>query len=683
MLISLLHLALGLSMTAGLPDGSQAAPKDGATFADDMREPGPRPKDTFHPDYQPGENGEMPEAPAPAYGGRIIMHLESMPRGLNRVIENSSVTRNLHGVLHDNLLRRDWETWEYKPRVCESWDTEDMVVLHPDAVEEYRDAVRRIRLLSPSSGSDAATSQREESVVFGRVTEHEGHLMVAPVSRGNPLGEALKVEAGHVQRIERGAVFTFNLRDDVYWHPSPGAEHHLLDARDLVFSWSTYHNPAVDCDQVRYQFLKVTHGEVVDSRTARFFYERQYFNALSSIGGQMMLLPSHVYDLTDPDHPEHDAEATPRMQAEHINLHPRNKQIVGLGPYRVTDYSQEFIEAERFEGYYDPESAGYFDTIRWRYIPDDNTAFQALLNGDIDFFSRVKSADYFGSATKSETFTKQLYSGFFYYPSFSFTAWNTHRPQLADREVRRAIAQAFDFESYRVSLYKGLGVQVTGPFPYVSPAYDHSVERLPFDPDKAIDTLETAGWYDRDGNGVVDKEGVELELTYLSPSGNDASKNIGLKLQESLEVIGIKLSIEQVEWATFSERLQERKFDCANLAWSSPLEDDPEQLWHSRWGGPDVRSSNYSGTRNPTLDKLIEAGQRELDDDKRMALWHRIHRLVYEEQPFMFMYNAPRKFAMNRAVRGMQTFAIRPGYNPLRWYYPEGTPGTRPELQKD
>ena len=313
---------------------------------------------------------------------------------------------------------------------------------------------------------------------------------------------------------------------------------------------------------------------------------------------------------------------------------------------------------------------------------DDNAAFQALLNGELDFFYRVKSADYFGPATEAPEFASSFYKGYFYLGNYGFNAWNTFAPELSDVAVRTAIAHAFDFDEYRRTTYKGLCNQVTGPFSYNSPAYDHGVEPLPYDPARAEELLDEAGWYDRDGDGVRDKDGVELELEYLMPSGNDASKNFGLKLKESLERVGIHLKIAQLEWATFSDRLQDREFDCANLAWMPALESDPEQVWHSKWGQRETRGSNYAGVRDPEVDRLIEAGQRELDPEARQEIWHALHRRIYELQPYLFLYNVPRKFALNQGIRGFQSFALRPGYSVRRWYYPEGTPGTRPTLRK-
>ena len=707
---------LGLAALAGPacggdPAGTATEPTAAQEQRDtDLVQPGPRPVDEFHPATLAGE-----AQPRPAYGGRIIVHLESMPENINRAVENSAVTREMHHTCHEALAHQDWESWEYVPRLARSWDTEDLVALSPAAAERFRawpvadgsvDLVTTVEIAVPRAELDAARAEaeasggdpdavprlREVDALFGQLAESGDGFTLAGVSTGNPIGEygPIELSAEDVTQVERGTVFTMNLRDDVIWHPGGGIEGHTFDAGDAVFSWSVYQNPDVDCDEVRFQFVKLTRADVVDRFTARFFYEQQYFAAIGSLGVDMMILPAHLYDLSDPDNPAYDAETAPggpnhdpdafaRRQAEWINETPFNgEQFVGLGPYRVTTYDQQYIEFTRFEDYFDPAIGGHFDVIRYRMIDDDDTAWQALVNQELDFFYRVKSSYYFGPQTESELFKQEFYKGYYYLGNYGFTAWNMYRPGLEERDVRVALAMAFDNQEYLQTNYRGLARQVTGPFPYSSLAYDHSIPAVPYDPDEAMLLLEDAGWYDRDGNGIVDKDGVDLELDFLMPSGNDASKTLGEKMQSSFAEIGVKLNIVQLEWATFIDKLKSRDFDGGNLAWMPALESDPEQVWHSRWGGLDTQSSNFSGFRNATADALIEKGQRELDKDKRQEIWRQLHKVVYDEMPYLFGYNVPRKFAMNQKIRGFKSYPIRPGFSVRDWYYPEGTPGTRP-----
>ncbi len=660
---------------------------------DEVVGPGPVPVDVFHPDRE--------REVTPRYGGRVIVHLSAMPENICRPIENSAVTRRMLYELHEDLIKQDWEWHDYRPRAARSYTMEDLVVLREEVREIYQATSGLIdaRIKREGELEEGQEQHRLVRAFYGKVEEGEESYLVTPVSKGNPLPAPLEVPASAVASVERGMVFTFELRDDILWHPSliferehPAAferlKGHKLDARDVLFSWQISSNPNVDCDETRFQYQKVTAGEIVDEHTVRFFYEAQYAFA-TGVFESLTLLPTHVYDLSDPDNPEHREHFTAEEQGQFINENPHNRLWVGIGPYRVTQWTQQYVQAERFTDdagkslYFDRDNAGYVDTIRWRYIDDDETSMNALLNGELDFFERIKSTDYFGQRTQDPEFLKNYYKGYKYLGTYGYTGWNLYRPQLKDVAVRRAIAMAFDFDSYLQSLYRGLARQVTGPFPYSSEAYNHSVEPLPYDVDAAIDLLEEAEWYDRNGNGIRDKDGVELEIDFMMPSGNRASKSLGEKLQESLSELEIKVDIVQLEWATLLDRVKAREFDAINLAWVPSLESDPEQLWHSKWGEYEVRSSNHSGVMDPKIDAFIARGQRELDRKQRMAIWREMHRYVYDLQPYLFGFNVPHKFGMTQRIRGFQSVAIDPGYVIRRWYFwnPE-EPGTRTTLDR-
>jgi peptide/nickel transport system substrate-binding protein len=668
------NLASGTSGRESGPSGSRrsSADQDAGSVAE-VRGPGDQPADVFHPDK------DVPVTPL--YGGRVIVHMASLPKHTNYVTENSAYTRRMLYELHETLLHQDWEWHDLRPRVARDYATEDMLILTPEAAASYPNA--RELSVRPLGNEEPFAA----SVLYGQVTEVGDVYRVTPsTTGGSATTEPVDVPVGDALAVERGTVFTFYLRPDVLWQPAVGdadgedydIRDQYVDAEDVYFSWAVYNNPQVDCDEKRFQFKKISDAEIVDDLTVRFFYQEQYYSALDSIGRSLTLLPSHLYNLADADNPWHDPGASASAQAKHVNENPHNQMWVGLGPYQVSEWNQQYVEAERFEGYFDPENGGYFDTIRYRVIDNDETAMNALLNGELDYFERVKSSDYFGARTQSEAFTRNFVKGYKYLGNYGYTCWNTQRSKFSDKRVRQALAHAFDADTFLRDNYKNLARQITGPIPYSSAGYNHDVEPFPFDPDRAIELLEEAGWIDTDGDGVVDKDGEALEIEFMMPSGNDASKTLGQFLQEAFERIGVRLSITEREWATFLEQMKSRDFDAVNLAWVPDLESDPEQVWHSKWGAPDVKSSNNSGIQEPELDAIILEGQRELDREQRQEVWKRLHAYVYDWQPYLFGYNVPRKFAINKKIRGMELFAVDPGYSVRRWYYVDpSVPGTR------
>ncbi len=482
---------------------------------------------------------------------------------------------------------------------------------------------------------------------------------------------------------ESGTVFTFHLRKDVKWHDG-----HPFDARDVWFSWSVYQNPKVQCGEKRQQFQKIVRAETLDAHTVRFEYGEPYALVHQSLG-DMFILPSHLYDLSDPDNADGqkrraadpDWKPSDTEQGEYVNKNPHNRDWIGLGPYKLARWDAESIEARRFDGYFDPSRGGYLDTIRWRYIQKDAVAFQALLAGELDFYTRLTSDEYFGEATEKPLFTDRYYKGHYYATAYWYIGWNMKRPQLADVRVRRALAQLVDFDEYKRSFYRGVAVQVTGPSSLYSKGYNHDVKPYPYDPAAAEALLDEAGWYDRDGDGVRDKDGKALEIEVLLQAGSQVGQQFALRYQENLARVGIRLSMTELEWATLLDRRMQREFDAIALGWAPPLESDPGQVWSS--SHVDKReSSNFVGFVDETSDRLIERIQRELDPDARARMWRELHARIYELQPYLFAYNPPRKFAMSKAIRGFQAVHIDPNYVIRRWYYPAGTPGTRPTREQ-
>ncbi len=250
-----------------------------ATQDDEAFGPAASPVDPYHPAKE--------AAAEKAYGGQVIVHLSSMPEGLNRVVENSASANWMLYELHDRLVLQNWEYFNYEPSLCESWDTEDQIILLPEAAAGFTQA------------KQIGTGDKARHVLFGTVEAGEQGYTITSKSKGNPLGSgtSIVVPKAAVSSVEMGTVFTFYLPGNVKWHDG-----HLFDAQDVLFTFNAYSNEHVDCDETRMYYQKILTCEAPDDGTVRFFYAEQYFKALE-VPGDMCILPRHLYDLTDPDRP--------------------------------------------------------------------------------------------------------------------------------------------------------------------------------------------------------------------------------------------------------------------------------------------------------------------------------------------------------------------------------------------
>jgi peptide/nickel transport system substrate-binding protein len=589
--------------------------------------------DAFYPGFDPAHD----KLPGPRNGGSVVVHLLSFPKNLNYMLDNSAVTRRMWSELHETLLRRNLTTWEYEPSLAESYEVIDQLVLE---------------------GGDVASGAK---VVTGKIRETDEQWLVDEHRSAGNLSQAESYRRTSGARLLRGTAYDLVLRKDVKWQD--GAD---FDARDVLFSLRCFRNKFVDCDEKRYMFDKIARVESNDAHEVRIAFAAPYFLAIDALAS-LPILPAHLYDLSDTRNPNRKAGASDEEQAKFIAEHPANRMWVGLGPYKVTEWSDKAIIAKRWDGYWDRANAGHVDEIVWREIRDDGAAITALCEGQLDWFDRLSGDDYFGGRTDNDAFKASYYKGYSYGPQISYVAWNTRREQLSDVRVRTALALCFDWDAYIKGYYRGLAERVTGEQFLRGPAYDATLQPLPFDLDRARALLAEAGWFDRDQDGIVERAGKPLRIELLYNTGSRSSELLGQAFQSNLAKVGVALTLVSRDWAAMMERVDARDFDALSTGWITPPVVDPEQVWHSK-GAATKGSANVSGLADAEVDRLIGKIQVELDPESRRLLFANLQRRVYALQPYMFGVNVPRKFACSKRVRNVECFVLDPGYSIRRWF---------------
>ncbi len=591
-------------------------------------------RDATQPDrFRPGFDPRADALPAPRRGGKVVVHVEALPRQLNYLLDNSGVTRRILQELHGTLVARDLFTGVHRPQLAESWVVEDTLV------------------------------RRDGRRLYGELIEQGDRWRVVPRSSpGHALGASMDVAKADVARIERGTVYTFRLRSGIHWHD--GAP---LRVEDFLLTWRLAKIPQVQCDEKRFEFEHLVHAEKLDERSLRCFYDRPYFGA-AAVFEALIPLPTHIYDLRDASHPASRPEASDAELAAHVNGHPANRRWIGVGPYRLVEFGDEYVEAERVENGWPSEDSGWFDAIRWRLITDDALAYRALCAGEIDFTSRLLSDDYFRASSDPE-FAARAYVGHFYTPRASYIGWNLRRPQLADARVRTALALATDWDGYVQGFYRGLAQRVTAEWFDGGADYDRELAPLPFDVARARTLLAEAGWYDRDGDGFADRDGQPLAIELLTQAGSRSGEVFLQRYQETLAQAGVRLDISAVAWPVLIERVRERQFDGVFKVWVVPIESDPAQRWHSREVG--TGTANETSFADPEVDRLIDAYTVELDAARRGATSRELQRRLYAEQAYNYGVKVPHKFGASLRLRNVRVGPVDPGFRVREWYFAE------------
>ena len=255
--------------------------------------------------------------------------------------------------------------------------------------------------------------------------------------------------------------------------------------------------------------------------------------------------------------------------------------------------------------------------------------------------------------------------------SYSYFGWNFLDPQFQDRRVRIALALLFDRQDFVDTKLHGAGVVVSGTDYYFGPGYDPEVAPLGYDPDTARELLADTGWIDTDNDGILDREGLKFEVSLVLPQGRPIIVQRCEVLQKNLKSVGINLKIQDLEWASFIDKVKSKQCDVITLSWAMAVENDPFQIWHSSEAAREKRGSNTISFRNAQADELIEMLRITLDEKKRHRINQSFHRVIDSEQPYMFLWIAKEFGAYHKRFRNVKWYRLRPGFDLSEWYVPK------------
>jgi peptide/nickel transport system substrate-binding protein len=440
-----------------------------------------------------------------------------------------------------------------------------------------------------------------------------------------------------------GLELSFVIRNDVYF-----SDGQPITADDIIFTYETTINPGVDAASLANYYQDVEKVIKVSRREVKFIMKKPYFKATEITGG-MAILPKHIYRFDVPDK---------------FNKHISNP--VGSGPYifEKWDVGKEIV-LRRNENYWGPKPK--LKKIVFRFITNQTAAVQALRSHQIDFL--LVSSEQYAELCNDKDMKKDFKNLLYWDPTrgYGYIGWNEDKPFFNDRRVRLAMTYLVDRESINKHLFKGLGKIVTGPFYILGPQNDPNIKSWPYDPQKTVSLLDEAGWKDHDGDGIRDKDGIPFRFKFMIPTGGGITQQIGKLLKDEAAKAGIDVTIDEYEWSVFEERLNDRSFDAVSLSWGGVVEEDPYQIWHS--SQIQGRGSNRIGFSNPEADAIIEEARRTLDRDKRNELYHRLHMILHEEQPYTFLLTSPWKYFLDNRFENVKIHKL--GLDPLEWYVPK------------
>jgi peptide/nickel transport system substrate-binding protein len=442
---------------------------------------------------------------------------------------------------------------------------------------------------------------------------------------------------------DQGRTLTFHLREDARF-----ADGEPVTSADVHFTWEVVTDKDTRTPYGE-QYRRVTRLATPDAHTVVVHYDEPYAPALST-WASLAILPRHL------------------LKGEDINTTPFARDPVGAGPYRLHRWETgQSLQLAADDTYFDGRP--YIDRVTFRVIPDTTTQFLELAAGNLDEMS-PSPALFQRTFPRREDLRERVATYDYLGNNYTYLGFNLRRKPFDDVRVRRAIAHAIDREELIQGVLLGLGRRISAPYKPGTRWYPDDIQPYRYDPEKARQMLAEAGWRDRDGDGLREKNGKTLAFEIVTNNDNKQRKIAATLIQRRLKAVGIGVSLQLVEWATFiSQYVNTHDFDAVILGWSLSLDPDQYSIWHSSQQDPG--QFNFVGLEDERVDQLLEDGLRTFDPQQRAAIYHEFARELLRESPIVYLYAPLSLRAVHRRIHGIEPAPAGIDHNVEEWYIPE------------
>ncbi len=313
----------------------------------------------------------------------------------------------------------------------------------------------------------------------------------------------------------------------------------------------------------------------------------------------------------------------------------------GSGPFRMLDYVRdEAIRLERNPYYPHPSAAA--QSVLLKIVPDPTVRALELAEGVCDFSGNNIEYDVLPWLAAHQTLEISKTPG----TTYRYLSFNFRDPRLRDLRVRQAIAYSIDRNTIVNTILRGIGRVATGMLSPENWAYDSNVTSYSYDPHKAQELLDQAG-YPAGSNGM---RGLRFEFK-TTPEG----ARMGEVFQAMLHRVGIELTIRTLDFATYYADIQQGSFDLTSMQWVGI--NDPNSyymVFDSMKTPPHGENRGYYS--NPAMDRLVEAGMTTLDPDARKKIYAQVQQLAAEELPYVSLWWIDNVAVMNRRFVGFEAY---------------------------
>ena len=510
---------------------------------------------------------------------------------------------------------------------------------------------------------EALPSIENQGWVNETVTVNQGDLVVNSDGVVVPLISGTQLYPVGCQ--DKACVLTYDgetavemQRTTLTYHLLPGmlwSDGEALTAADSVFSYQIANDPAA---QVKRFYLDRTASySAIDAATVVW----------QGLPGYQVLSPADFFWLPLPQHRFGELSA-----AELLENADAARAPLGWGPYQVDEWVfGDHLTLSKNPNYFRAdEGLPKFDRLVFRFLgPHADSNLKALEIGECDFIDPSVQLDeqlvdvvernnlgqlsaYFGQGPEVEQLAFGIVPASY---DDGYNAAVDRQDLFGDVRMRQAVAYCSDRAGIANKYFVNRGLVPVGFYPPSHPAYEHSLEALPFDLEKGRALLDEIGWIDEDNDPTTPRtargvtnvvDGTELSFNYITTQ-SELRLAASIDFATSLSQCGIRVNLAPLYptelYANGPDGLMfGRNFDLAQFAWTTS-KSSPCYLYTSEqipnegnlWIG-----GNVSGYQNAEFDAACEAVQQlsPADGDAYWQAEQQVQQIFYDDLPVLPLY---------------------------------------------
>jgi peptide/nickel transport system substrate-binding protein len=414
--------------------------------------------------------------------------------------------------------------------------------------------------------------------------------------------------------------WTFHIRHGVKWQDGED-----LTARDVAFTFNY-----VIKNEMGAFILYANHVEEVtatDDYTVVFKCSEPRGTLLQM---WVPILPEHIWKDISPE----DAE----------QRFTNDPPVIGSGPFQVVKWVKgNYLVMKANKDYWG--GAPKIDEHILHFYTNQDTVAADLDLGVIDMSGFIAPAQ-FAKYKEKEGFTANaaVHDRFECLEFNCYTGKSKGHPAMADPKFRAALAWAVDNQKLVDIAYNGYAIAGTSLLPsdyWKDPLDYHWVPPADvlrnYDPEKAKQLLDEAGYTDTDGDGIRDYKGKPIELRLWGDNEIPASSTTGKLIAGWFQDIGLKIKFTMIDYGWATDQMYNYENDVFVPDWDMLLtywagDYDPGFLL-SVYTGEQVENWNESGWSDPEYDQLYKEQDATLDSKARLDMIYRMQEIFYAQAP--------------------------------------------------